>query len=76
MATPVDIAKQRPAETAMPLVTALAILIGKLIGIEDTDTIAYIAIVLSFIPAAVTWIVNLRKQNNGTTYRPSGDQSS
>jgi hypothetical protein len=73
MATPVNIVKQRPAETAMPVVTAVALLIGKAIGVEDTDTIAYIAIVLSFIPAVVTWIVDLRKSksDDGTTYEPS-----
>jgi len=75
MATPIDIAKHRPAETAMPVATVVSILIAKLLGVEDTDTIAYIAIVLSFIPAVVTWIVDLvRKPNDsnaGTTYEPS-----
>jgi hypothetical protein len=75
MASPVEIAKTRPAETAMPVATVVSILIAKLCGVEDTDTIAYIAIVLSFIPAVVTWIVDLvRKPNDadaGTTYQPS-----
>jgi hypothetical protein len=77
MATPVEIAKTRPAETAMPVVTAIALLIGKAFGVEDTDTIAYIAIVLSFIPAVVTWIVDLRKSksNDGTTYQSSSESS-
>ena len=75
MASPVEIAKTRPTETAMPIVTVIAILIGKAIGVEDTDTIAYIALVLSFVPAVVTWIVDLvRKPSDtdaGTTYQPS-----
>ena len=51
--------KDHPAETAMPLATVLAALIGKIAGVEDTDTILYIGLALSFVPAVVTWIVNL-----------------
>ena len=43
---PVSLAKQHPAEAAMPLATALAALICSLLGVEDTDTILYLAIVL------------------------------
>jgi hypothetical protein len=78
MATPIDIAKSRPAETAMPIATVLAALIAKLAGVEDTDTIFYLALALSFIPAIVTWIVELIKrepenpdESRKTTYRPS-----
>jgi hypothetical protein len=73
MTTPVEIVKSRPAETAMPIATVLAALIAKLAGVEDTDTIFYIALALSFIPAAVTWIVELvKREPNGTTLqRPS-----
>ena len=56
---PVSLAKQHPAETAMPLATALAALICSLLGVEDTDTILYLAIVLSFVPAVVTWVVGI-----------------
>jgi len=58
---PTQLVKNHPAETAMPLATALAALIGNLFGLEDTDTILYLALVLSFIPAIVTWIVNLTR---------------
>lgn len=72
---PVDLAKNRPAETAMPIATVLAALIAKLAGVEDTDTIFYMALALSFIPAIVTWIVELVKkpdEPSATTYqRPS-----
>ena len=73
MSTPVDLVKTRPAETAMPIATVIAALIAKLAGVEDTDTILYIALALSFIPAAVTWIVELvKREPNGTTFqRPS-----
>jgi len=62
MSKPLDIVKNRPAETAMPLATVVAALISKLAGIEDTDTIFYIAIVISFVPAGVTWVVELVKK--------------
>jgi len=71
---PIDLAKSRPAETAMPIATVLAALIARLVGVEDTDTILYIALAISFVPAAVTWVVELMKRepNGGTTYqRPS-----
>ena len=71
MANPVELAKERPAETAMPLATVLAALIAKLCGVEDTDTILYIALALSFVPAVVTWIVDkVRQKDNGSTYQP------
>jgi len=73
MSTPVDIVKSRPAESAMPIATVLAALIAKLAGVEDTDTIFYLALALSFVPAAVTWVVELiRREPDGTTlHRPS-----
>lgn len=76
MANPVEIVKERPAESAMPIATVLAALLARILGVEDTDTILYMALALSFVPAAVTWVVELtrRKSNGtpGTTYeRPS-----
>jgi hypothetical protein len=62
MASPVEIAKTRPAETAMPIATVLAALIARLAGVEDTDTILYMALALSFVPAAVTWCVELYRR--------------
>ena len=64
MDTPVSIIKSRPAETAMPIATVIAALIAKLAGVEDTDTILYLALALSFIPAAVTWVVELMKSKS------------
>jgi len=49
----------------MPIATVLAALIAKLAGVEDTDTILYLALALSFIPAAVTWVVNLVRKPDG-----------
>lgn len=51
--------KEHPAETAMPLATVLAALIARALGVKDTDTILYLALAISFVPAIVTWIVNI-----------------
>ena len=56
---PPNIAQQHPAEIAGPLAMAIAVLTTKLIGVEDTTVLASIAIVVSFIPALVTWIVGM-----------------
>jgi hypothetical protein len=74
--SPIEISKNHPAETAMPIATVLAALIAKLAGVEDTDTILYIALSLSFVPAIVTWIVELMKREpHGTTYQRPGNKS-
>jgi hypothetical protein len=66
-----NVVKDHPAETAMPLATVLAALIARLAGVEDTDTILYLALALSFVPAVVTWVVNLvRQEPDGTTNPP------
>jgi hypothetical protein len=68
MNKPVELIKTRPAETAMPITTVFAALIAKMLGVEDTDTILYMALALSFVPAIVTWVVDLRhRKPNGTT---------
>jgi hypothetical protein len=79
MSKSIDIIKSRPAETAMPIAVVIAGLIGKLAGVEDTDTIFYLALVLSFVPAAVTWIVELVKRKpdtDATTLQRTNKRSS
>ena len=56
MANP-NIVQRRPAETAAPVSMALAILISAALGVDNEMTIGYIAIVVSFVPAAVTWLI-------------------
>jgi len=58
---PTQLVKNHPAETAGPLAMAIAALIASLADITDTNTIIYLALVLSFIPAVVTWVVNLKR---------------
>jgi len=54
---PLQTAKERPAETATPVAMAIAMLVGRAFHL-DADTVAYIAIVVAFVPAAVTWLVH------------------
>jgi hypothetical protein len=56
--------REHPAETAMPIATVLAALIGKALGVEDTDTILYIGLAISFIPAVITWAVNMYRSKD------------
>ena len=62
MTTPAELVKSRPAETVPPVATAIAALFAKLLGVEDADTVIYLALVLSFVPAAVTWLVVTLRQ--------------
>ena len=54
-----NLVREHPAETAMPIATVLAALLARALGVEDTDTILYLALALSFVPAGVTWTVQL-----------------
>ena len=58
MAPVPSVVKERPAETATPITMAVALLIAKAVGIDDASTIAYIAIIVAFVPAAITWLVD------------------
>ena len=59
--------KTRPAE-ASGVAAALALLICRLLGVEDADTIVALGIVVGFIPAAVTWAVNLSRPKGERGY--------
>lgn len=54
-----NIVRRRPAETATPIAMVVAMLIAKLAGVEDAYTVGYIAIVVAFVPTAITWLVTL-----------------
>lgn len=57
-----NLVQRRPAEST-GVAGALALLAARLLGVDDADTIMALAIVVGFIPAAVTWIVStLRKR--------------
>jgi MFS family permease len=45
-----------------PVAMAVALLIAKAVGVDDAYTVGYIALVVAFLPAAVTWAVELAKR--------------
>ena len=58
-----SVVQKRPAETATPIAMAVSLLIAKAVGVDDAYTVGYIAIVVSFVPTAVTWlVVTMRKK--------------
>jgi hypothetical protein len=56
--SPGNLVKTRPAETTAAA-SAIALLVCKLLGVDDPDVLVALGIVIGFIPAAVTWIVVL-----------------
>lgn len=55
------IVKRRPAESSA-LAGAAAVLVARLLGIVDAETVVALAVVIGGIPALVTWAVSLRRQ--------------
>lgn len=51
----------RPAET-VGVAAAVAVLIAYFAGIDDPGLIAAMAVIVGFIPAAVTWCVELARK--------------
>lgn len=49
--------RTRPAETG-GVAASLALLVCRLLGVDDADTIVALGIVIGFIPAAITWVVS------------------
>jgi len=56
------IAKARPAETAAPPAMAIAVLLCKALGVEDIDTIGWVAVLVAFVPALVTGLIEMRRK--------------
>lgn len=53
---PSSLAARRPAETTAAA-SAVALLVARLLGVEDADTITALAIVIGLVPTGVTWLV-------------------
>jgi hypothetical protein len=53
-----NIVQRRPAETSSPVAMALAMLLASWLGADET-VIVPLAIVIAFLPAAVTFVVEL-----------------
>jgi hypothetical protein len=58
MQAPGDLLTRRPAEAA-GVAGAFAVLLAHLLGVTDPDAIVALAVVVGFVPAAVTWLVTL-----------------
>ena len=56
------ILKDHPAETSAPLAVAVAWLIAWMFEIDSRDWVLAVAVVLSFVPALVTWVVDARQE--------------
>jgi hypothetical protein len=55
---------------------AIALLVCKLVGVDDAYTVGYVAIVVSFVPAAVTWtVVLIRKKGEVSAQDSQAAQS-
>jgi hypothetical protein len=55
------IVKQRPAETTT-LASAVAVLIAYVLGLDEPEVVLALAVVLGFVPAVVTWVVEMRRK--------------
>lgn len=55
----------RPAETTTAVAGGLAVLIVTLLGVEDVEVVVALTAVISAIPAAVTYVVQLWRDTGG-----------
>lgn len=53
---PLPAPTNRPAETG-GVAAAAALLVARALGVDDAGTITAIAVVIGFVPAAITWLV-------------------
>lgn len=60
-----NVVARRPAESTA-LGAAVALLIGKLAGLDDPETITALAVVVGAIPAVVTYFVSNARARRGT----------
>jgi hypothetical protein len=51
-----NVASNRPAETGA-FASALAVLVGYLVGIDDPGILAALTVVVGAVPGVITWIV-------------------
>ena len=56
-----NLVQTRPAETG-GVASSVALLVAYLLGVTDPGVIVALGVVVGFIPAAITWVVNLRRK--------------
>jgi predicted peroxiredoxin len=52
------VAKKRPTET-LTIAGAAAFVLARVFGVENDNTMTALAVVIGFLPAAITWLVHL-----------------
>lgn len=58
-----------PAETG-GVAGAVALLVAHILGLNDASLIVALAVVAGFVPAAITWTVNLVRGRQETDAKP------
>ena len=57
-----SLVERRPAESATPVALAVAYLVAQILDVDNDQTVWAIAVLVAFVPAAVTWLaVTLRR---------------
>lgn len=56
-----NLAQRRPAELG-GAGGAIALLIGRALGIDDPDTLVAMATLVGLLPAGITWVVELTRK--------------
>ena len=56
-----NLVQTRPAETG-GVASSVALLVAYIAGVTDPGVIVALGVVVGFIPAAITWVVNLRRK--------------
>jgi type III secretory pathway component EscS len=58
VAAPKAVAQKRPAEVTTGVVGAVVALIAAIFDITDAAVLTSLIVIVGFIPAAITWLVN------------------
>ena len=61
----------RPAETG-GVAAAAALLIARALGVTDSTTILSLAVVIGFVPAAITFVVELLRKRSSSSSTTGG----
>jgi hypothetical protein len=59
-----NIISRRPAES-FGVGGAIALLVARLLGVNDADTILALAMVIGFVPSGITWLVDTVQRRSG-----------
>jgi hypothetical protein len=57
-----NLVERRPAETFLPLISAVVVILGRIFGFsEDREIAESVTMILSFVPALISAVVSRRK---------------